>query len=107
MYAPTRNFEQSQIETLNKFIDHLNEIQVSNIILGGDWNLYFSPLLDKLDSVLDRNDNPIYRNNLKSFLDTNNMVDAWRTIYPYEKNSHGIEGIKGPGLIIFSCLSTY
>lgn len=85
MYAPTRNFEQSQIETLNKFIDHLNEIQVSNIILAGDWNLYFSPLLDKLDSVLDRNDNPIYRNNLKSFLDTNNMVDAWRTIYPYEK----------------------
>ena len=85
MYAPCRNFENNQIETLDNFIDHLNEIQVSNIILGGDWNLYLSPLLDKLDSALDRNDNPTYRNNLKSFLDTNNLVDAWRTIYPYEK----------------------
>ena len=85
MYAPTRNFEQSQIETLDRFIGHLNGIQVSNIILGGDWNLYFSPLLDKLDNILDRNDNPTYRNNLKSFLETNNMVDAWRTINPYER----------------------
>ena len=85
IYAPTRNFEQNQIQVLDNFINHLNEIQVSNIILGGDWNLYLSLLLDKLDGMIDRNDNPNYRHNLKSFLDINNLVDAWRTIYPYEK----------------------
>ena len=86
IYAPTRNFEEAQITTLRKFIFQLfNETQSTNFILCGDWNLYLSLLLDKLDSMPERNDNPSYRDELKSFLEVNNLVDVWRILNPYKR----------------------
>ena len=85
MYAPTRNFEQNQIIVLDNFINLMTDFNCTNLILGGDWNLYLSVLLDKLHSMSDGNDNATYRINLKSFLEVHNLVDVWRTINPYEK----------------------
>ena len=86
MYAPTRNFELDQISNLTLFATLLFKDTFSaNYILGGDWNLYLSLLLDKLDSMPETNDNSNYRENLKSFLEINNLVDVWRVINPHEK----------------------
>ena len=86
IYAPTRNFEECQISTLREFISQLfHETNSTNLILCGDWNLYLSLLLDKLDSMPIQNDNPIYREELKSFLEVNNLVDVWLIMNPYER----------------------
>ena len=86
IYMPTRNFEAQQIETLGTFAVKLfNNSQSNNYILGGDWNLYMSLLLDKLDTMPETNDNSEYREHLKSFLEVNNFIDVWRTMHPYKK----------------------
>ena len=86
IYAPTRNFEELQISTLRDFISQLfHETQSTNLISCGDWNLYLSLLLDKLDSMPVQNDNPLYRDEIKSFLEVNNFVDVWRIMNPYER----------------------
>ena len=73
IYAPTRNFERCQIEVLKSFSEIIYDTTTDHIIISGDWNLYFSHL-DKLDSMPNTNDNPTYRNNLKSFIEINNLV---------------------------------
>ena len=61
IYMPTRTFEAQQIQVLNNFILKLfNDSQSNNYILGGDWNLYMSLLLDKLDTMPETNDNADY-----------------------------------------------
>ena len=86
IYMPTRSFEAQQIQVLNNFISKLfNDSRSNNYILGGDWNLYMSLLLDKLDTMPDTNDNTDYRENLKSFLEVNDFIDVWRTMHPYER----------------------
>ena len=81
IYAPTRNNELSQINVLKSFSDIIYDSATENIIVSGDWNVYMTKL-DKLDSMPDTNDNKTYRQQLNSFLDANNMVDAWRTLNP-------------------------
>ena len=80
-YAPTRGFEQQQIRALNLFGKEIFESPTENIITGGDWNLYMT-MLDKLDTMPDSNDNKTYRQNVKSFLEVNGMVDVWRNQNP-------------------------
>ena len=79
IYAPCRNFENAQIRVLGNFVRNIFHSPPSeNIITSGDWNLYLTNL-DKLDSMSEANDNGTYRQHLKSFLEANNMVDAWRS----------------------------
>ena len=86
IYMPTRSFEAQQNQVLNNFIPKLfNDSRSNNHILGGDWNLYMSLLLDKLDTMPETNDNTEYRENLKSFLEINDFIDVWRIMHPYER----------------------
>ncbi len=65
------------IEIKNSFSTYINE----NILLGGDFNFYLNPNLDKLDSMSNKNDNTIYRNEVLFLLDSINLVDCFRTLY--------------------------
>ncbi len=85
LYAPTRNHEQDQINVLNSFIDNIQKFEMINTICGGDYNVYLNPRLDKLDTMPDTNDNPIYRQNIISYLDTYSLVDIWRYLNPMLK----------------------
>jgi exonuclease III len=82
LYAPTRNFEKEQIETFKAFTADISKCEQENVILGGDFNLYLNPRLDKLDSMPDSSDNPDYRQEIISYLEVNNMIDIWRTLNP-------------------------
>jgi exonuclease III len=85
LYAPTRMFRKDQIKVLNDFCSYLNTFKQENTIVGGDFNLYLNPKLDKLDNMSDTGDNPEYRNNLVSYLETNDLIDLWRTLNPNKR----------------------
>ena len=59
-----------------------------------------NPRLDTLDNSPDYNDNRNFRADVCSFVETNNIVDVWRTINPDKNASRGTVVIKDPGLII-------
>ena len=82
IYAPTRNFERDQQQCFTNFTAKLELMQNIHTILGGDLNLYMNPRLDKLDNSPDYNDNRNFRADVCSFVETNNIVDVWRTINP-------------------------
>ena len=85
LYAPTRNFEREQQNVFNEFATHLNCMKNEHTILGGDFNLYMDPRLDKLDNMPENHDNRNYREDIISYLEVNNLVDAWRTVNPDRK----------------------
>ena len=82
MYAPTRNFERDQQNDFNEFTHYLNHMKNEHTIIGGDFNLYMNPRLDKLDNISEHHDNRNYREDIISYLEVNNLVDAWRTANP-------------------------
>ena len=84
IYAPCRTFEKEQIRVLGSFANIIYDTLTENVITSGDWNLYMTKL-DKLDSMPDSNDNNKYRNDLKSFLSANDLIDPWRTLNPTKK----------------------
>ena len=69
-------------------------------ILGGDLNLYMNQRLDKVDNSPDYNDNRNFRADVCSFVETNNIIDVWRTINPDKDASRDTVVIKDPGWII-------
>ena len=84
LYFPTRDHQQEQIKVLESFCNDINDSNhdMNNIILGGDFNVYLNPLIDKLDSMPDTNDNFTFRQNLVSTLETFNLTDIWRNKNP-------------------------
>ena len=82
LYAPTRNYEKEQIDVFQSFIEHIGKCNQENIVIGGDFNVYLNPRLDKLDNMPDKPDNVHYRHEILSYLEVNNMVDIWRTLNP-------------------------
>ena len=67
-------------------------MQNIHTILGGDLNLYMNPRLDKIDNSPDHN-NRNFRADVCSFMETNNIFDAWRTVNPDKRcfRWHGAE----------------
>ncbi len=52
------------------------------MVLGGDFNIYMNPFLDKSDKIQSADNTAEYRQELCSILDTLNLIDIWRNIYP-------------------------
>ncbi len=50
---------------------------ISNIILAGDINFNTNRKLDKLNGMLSKNDNPNYRSDIHSILDSMTLSDAF------------------------------
>ena len=69
IYAPTRNFEREPQNVFKTFTEISETMTTDHYILGGDFNLYLNPRLDKLDSSQDQNDSRNYRADLLSYLD--------------------------------------
>lgn len=82
LYAPTRDKESEQISIFKQFINTLQTFNQENVIIGGDFNLYLSQKLDKMDTTSLSNDNPNYRKEIESYLDSENMFDIWRVLNP-------------------------
>ena len=85
LYAPTRGFEKEQITVFRSLCSALNDFSLENVLLGGDFNLYLNPRLDKLDSMPETNDNPNYRAEVLSLLESSGYIDLWRTLNPHAR----------------------
>jgi exonuclease III len=62
IYAPTRDKEGEQLETMKELHRLIEKHENSNIILGGDFNCYLDPKLDRADKLTKlTKDNKTYR----------------------------------------------
>ena len=86
VYFPTRDHKTEQNNFMKILQDHLSPFENDNLLVGGDFNLYLDPKLDKLDTMTNKNDNHEYRSNLISLLDTMDLSDAWRNLYPLSRH---------------------
>jgi exonuclease III len=82
VYAPTQDHRQDQNNFLIKVKNMLCPYVNDNIILSGDFNVCMNPKLDKQDSMSKKNDNVIYRNEMKALLESMNLTDCFRDLYP-------------------------
>jgi hypothetical protein len=82
VYMPTRDHESEQIALLESLQDSLNFFSCDCLIIGGDFNLYLDPNLDRHPGMKNTNDNKQFRTNLRSFLESYELVDIWRVLNP-------------------------
>ncbi len=61
IYAPTQDHKLEQNDFIHRFKTELSYFANENILIGGDFNFYMEPQIDKMDSLSNRNDNPTYR----------------------------------------------
>ena len=75
IYMPTRNHETEQRDTFAQSTAELDKFENGHVIIGGDYNVYVNPALDKIDGMGENSDNGNFRMDLTSYLDVNNLVD--------------------------------
>ena len=73
------------------------------LITGGNFNFIWKPRLDKLDNMPEHHDNRNYREGIISYLEVNNLVDAWRAVNPDMKFFTWHRGNKRSRLDYFYC----
>ena len=80
IYAPTQDHKLEQNNFSNKIKVELAPFAIESILLGGDFNFQLDPKLDM--SMSNRNDNLIYRREMAALLETMNLTDCFRDLYP-------------------------
>jgi exonuclease III len=81
VYAPTQDHKLEQNNFSVKIKEELAPYANDNILLGGDFNFYKNPKLDKMDSMINKNDNPVYRNEICALLEAFTLSDCFRNLY--------------------------
>ncbi len=66
--SPTQDHKLDQNKFTSKIKKELGPFANENIILGGDFNFYMNPKLDKMDNMSGKNDDPIYRKEIIALL---------------------------------------
>ncbi len=70
----------------NNFIKYLKETLIlyakETNLLGGDFNFYLDLKVDKIDTMSNKSDNIIYRKEIISMLDSMNLTDCFRNLFP-------------------------
>ncbi len=82
IYAPTGDHRIQLVEFISKVKQHLALSENETILMGVDFNFYMSKSIDKLCPMATFNDNPEYQEEVKTMLESFNLVDVWRVIYP-------------------------
>lgn len=86
IYAPTQDKPREQLETLEKLEQFLQEMESTNIIIGGDFNFIFDPNLDKNSSSPSHPAARATRAKITTMQDDWALVDIWRIRNPTSKN---------------------
>ncbi len=75
-YAPTQQYKNDQINFINFIKKEINNVENENIIMGGDFNFYMDPDLDKQKHMTGKDINPVLRQEIKALLETINLDDS-------------------------------
>ena len=82
IYAPTKDHRIEQNNFITELKDIISAYKGQTMLIGGDFNFYMDPSLDKLDTMSQLNDNSSYRKEIQSMLDTHELTDIWRVLNP-------------------------
>lgn len=86
VYAPTADHPDRQIELIDELEKRLHDMESPNIILGGDFNCYMEPELDRYSRLVGPNiSSPTFsraREQLKGLADELALTDIWRLLHP-------------------------
>ena len=110
IYAPVRSQPKKQLDFIYVLKEKLSLLENDTCLIGGDFNLYMSPELDKLDRMSDKNDNDPYRQEILQILDTYDMIDLFRVLNPdsrrYTWHSRGLASRLDYWFVSEECLNT-
>ena len=76
LYSPN-NDDQTFFDQLEKFINDHNE---KTFIVGGDFNTVINKSIDKRNGRV--NTHKLCRQAINNIIDTHNLIDIWRDMYP-------------------------
>ena len=82
IYAPTKDKSDQQLDFL-KILDSNIELAESQFLIGGDFNTYFDPVLDKDGGKMDEVSK--YAQSLNMLMNEYNITDVWRVLNPHRK----------------------
>lgn len=82
LYAPTQDKSCEQMDTLSKVEQFLGDLSAVNTIVGGDFNCFLDPCLDRNSSGPIPCHTETYRDTIFSFMDAWNLCDIWRLRNP-------------------------
>ena len=80
IYAPTRDNINDQLQFIQELQTSLIEYIDKNLIIGGDFNTYLNPKLDKKGYPKDSQST--YTTSLTELMEVYNLVDIWRVLNP-------------------------
>ena len=83
IYAPTKDKLTDQMKFINTLESHFN-LAEEPYILGGDFNTYMNPTLDKHGGIIEHNTQ--YSIKIQNLMDEYNIVDIWRLLNPNTKH---------------------
>ncbi len=82
IYALTQDHKLKQNNFIKNLKNELTSFASENILIGGDLNFYIEKKLDKIDSMININDNPTYRKEICALLHSMDLTDCLKNIYP-------------------------
>lgn len=87
VYAPTQDHVQEQMELIDLLEQNIIDLNPSNIILGGDFNLCTDPSLDKasLHSPSPLVEDTRYSSRIKAMKDSLHLFNVWRKLNPSKR----------------------
>lgn len=82
IYAPTQDKSSEQLENLDNIEAFLEDLTSTNIIVGGDFNCFLNPLLDRNSQLMAPSHTETYRSGIFSFAENWSLCDVWRQRNP-------------------------
>ena len=83
VYAPVKNEKKSQLNFLDTLSSTLAEYETTSFVIGGDFNTYFDPVLDKYGGTFEIKST--FSTKLQQCLQSFEICDIWRLQNPNVK----------------------
>ncbi len=80
IYAPVKNEKKAQLNFLDTLNRIISEYENASFVIGGDFNTYFNPVLDKYGGILEITST--YSTKLQQYMQNINICDVWRIQNP-------------------------
>ena len=89
-YGPNHD----KIEHITTMLDKIDNLEVPNVLIGGDFNFTFNPTIDKMGG--NNTTNYKCRDTVKGWMNHNNITDVWRSRNPTKRKYTWVSNTKPP-----------
>lgn len=85
IYAPTQDRARERMIFINHLEEALDEMEHTDVVLGGDFNCIFSPELDRNSNVEPPQASDAFKLRLRALMEDRSLCDAWRCRFQRKK----------------------